>query len=471
MEKQMKILMLEDSSTDAEIVQRVLKKGNIPCDIHLTMTKDNFIMALDEFQPDIILADNSLPQFDAAEALRIVRERRLAIPFIMVTGTMSEEFAANIIKSGADDYILKDRLVRLPAAIEAALRQRQSEKEKNDAINKLISSEEKYRTLVQRIMDAFIALDNDSCFTYLNKHAGELLQRNPAELIGKNIWEEFPDSVGSATYKALQHAKTTQQLVSNIDYYAARDLWQENHVYPSADGLLVFIRDITEKKRLESKLQEQQRQAQLELTATSLKAQEKERNAIGIELHDNVNQILVGTNLMLTMARDHPEKAQDVIASCMGNIKKAIEENRKIAHELVTPDLVHEDLLQQLDRLARSMLQAAGIMTSIHSHELNEELLSEEQKLTTYRVMQEQCTNIIKYAEAKTVSIFLSTAGGSFTMQIKDDGKGSKTCKASSGIGLRNISSRLAIFNGSVTIESEQGKGFILEIKMPLQGG
>jgi PAS domain S-box-containing protein len=99
------------------------------------------------------------------------------------------------------------------------------------------------------------------------------------------------------------------------------------------------ITDITEKKKLETKLLEQQKQAQVRITAIALEAQEKERNAIGVELHDNVNQILVGTKLLLSTVKDDFERSKVMIASCMKNLQDAIDENRKIAHALVTPDL------------------------------------------------------------------------------------------------------------------------------------
>src|SRR6266496_2816703 len=108
----LKILLLEDSPSDAELIQRFLKKEKAHYEFRLAMTKESFLKALDDFSPDVILSDNSLPGFNSTEALKITRQRYLYVPFILVTGTVSEEFAATIIKSGADDYILKDRMAR-----------------------------------------------------------------------------------------------------------------------------------------------------------------------------------------------------------------------------------------------------------------------------------------------------------------------------------------------------------------------
>jgi PAS domain S-box-containing protein len=147
MKELLKILILEDSPADAEIIQRLLVKKKLNCEFSVANNKKTYVLALDQYHPDIILSDHSLPQFNSTDALAIARQQFPGIPFIMVTGTVSDEFAADIMKSGADDYILKDRLTRLPAAIDTILRQRKTEKEKLEATEKLKRSEEKYRTL------------------------------------------------------------------------------------------------------------------------------------------------------------------------------------------------------------------------------------------------------------------------------------------------------------------------------------
>jgi PAS domain S-box-containing protein len=108
--------------------------------------------------------------------------------------------------------------------------------------------------IFERITDGFIALDQNYRYTYINKKAGQLTRRDPASLIGKNVWEEFPTSVGSQTYEAFHTAMEEQRFVSNTDYYAPLDLWQSNFIYPSANGLSVFIRDITGQKKAESEI-------------------------------------------------------------------------------------------------------------------------------------------------------------------------------------------------------------------------
>lgn len=600
MKKPMKILLLEDSHLDAEIIQRLLINEVSHCEFKLAMNKKAFLSALDEFTPDVILSDNSLPRFSATEALKIVRERSLQVPFILITGTVSEEYAAGIIKQGADDYILKDRMARLPGAIDAAVRVRKIEREKQEAAEGLKYSEENYRAIMERLSDAFVAMDRNWVYTYVNKAAGEIMHRKPDELVGKCIWTEFPEGIGLPFHTAYLKAMEDQRYIYLEEYFQPLDVWLENHIYPSPDGLSVFFRDITEKKlaeqqaefdhnnltalinntrdlmwsvdrsfrvitfnqafgdviklmsgivlekgadiltaafnneqleryknyyerafagemfteieynslpvefwseisfypiyekrvvvgtacfsrditdrkkseeklrqlaqeKLENKIQEQKR-----ITRVMLITQEKERNAIGTELHDNVNQILVGTNLMLSMVKGDPIKHQNLLASSIEQIRDAIEENRKIAHVFVAPELEKESLLGQLDKLASNMLETIGIEVIFDAGRLREDSLDNDRKFNIYRIAQEQCTNIVKYAQAKTVRILLLTTEDSFQMTISDDGTGMDASKKSKGIGLRNIRNRLDLFDGTVAINTGISKGFSLEISMPL---
>ncbi|MEI9920620.1 MAG: ATP-binding protein [Bacteroidota bacterium] len=127
MERVLRILMLEDIVEEAGLIERVLKKAKLPFVSIRVDGPDEFVGALDSFNPDVVLSDHALPQFNSIEALKVCRSRGLMIPFILVTGTVSEEFAVNCLKQGVDDYILKNNLSRLPAAILNSLNQREME--------------------------------------------------------------------------------------------------------------------------------------------------------------------------------------------------------------------------------------------------------------------------------------------------------------------------------------------------------
>src|SRR4051812_2775693 len=108
--KQLKLLLLEDDIMDADLIKIILERAEMSFEATVVSDKKEFLLALHNVAFDIILADNSLPQFNAVNALQLIKEHNLNIPFILVTGTVSEDYAVNIMKEGASDYILKDRL-------------------------------------------------------------------------------------------------------------------------------------------------------------------------------------------------------------------------------------------------------------------------------------------------------------------------------------------------------------------------
>ncbi|HTF18502.1 MAG TPA: HAMP domain-containing sensor histidine kinase [Chryseolinea sp.] len=120
----LKILILEDSVDDAGLIEHALRKDNINFETERVDSREDFNRAIINFEPDVILSDHGLPQFNSIEALKISLKERAIAPFILVTGTVSEEFAATCLKLGADDYILKSNLSRLPSAVRRALKER-----------------------------------------------------------------------------------------------------------------------------------------------------------------------------------------------------------------------------------------------------------------------------------------------------------------------------------------------------------
>lgn len=155
MKNKLKILMLEDERDDAELIGRSMIKSGMSFESKRVDTKDDFSEALKTYNPDVILSDHSLPQFNSLEALKICKQKGLSVPFILVTGTVSEEFAVTCLKEGADDYLLKSNLVRLPLAIQNALKQRELQEQRKKAEAELrVQNEELVK--VNQEMDSFI---------------------------------------------------------------------------------------------------------------------------------------------------------------------------------------------------------------------------------------------------------------------------------------------------------------------------
>ncbi|PYS28175.1 MAG: hypothetical protein DMG11_13635, partial [Acidobacteria bacterium] len=148
-----KILQVEDSDADSELIVRHLRGLRVPFRLKRVDSLANFLQQITTTSPDLILADFRVPGIGALDVLDVLKERQLDIPVIVVTGTLSDEIAALCIKQGAVDYVLKDRLVRLPAAVERALDDRRLRTDRARALTALRESEARFRRLAENARD------------------------------------------------------------------------------------------------------------------------------------------------------------------------------------------------------------------------------------------------------------------------------------------------------------------------------
>lgn len=470
MNRPLKILMLEDSAEDAEIIQHLLKKEMGEAEFLVVMGKEYFTEALDAYEPDLILSDNSLPGFSSAEALEVVNKRLRGIPFILVTGTVSEEYAVNIIKQGADDYILKDRLYRLPAAIDAAMKRRKADLEIR--FNSI---------LLNAVGQAVIATDMKGNVIYWNAAAEKIYGWSREEAMGNNILALTPSeqSLAEATeiMERLLRGETwsgefrvkRKDGTSFWAFVADSPIYNESGVM---NGVIGVSSDITEMKEAEQELQniklqvmDQRIQAQKNITRAVLNAQERERHRIGQELHDNVNQILAGTKMYLSVAGKRDEKLKDLIRYPMEMIDSTIQEIRMLSSRYVTPTK-NVDLRELTGRLIENLFSRSEAKARF-VYLAEQELTDDDLKINIYRIIQEQLNNILKHAEARNVYVSIETKSGELFVVIEDDGKGFDPGQKRKGIGISNMMNRIESFNGEISISAAPGKGSRIDIRIP----
>ena len=144
-----KILFVEDVQSDAELIWNVIGKEKIVFEKALVDNEQDYVAALGSFRPDLVISDYSLPQFDGYTALTIKNRLAPELPFILVTGSVNEETAVEIMKAGADDYVIKDNLSRLGGAIRSAIAKKETQKIKEEALSALREGEERFRLAVE----------------------------------------------------------------------------------------------------------------------------------------------------------------------------------------------------------------------------------------------------------------------------------------------------------------------------------
>lgn len=251
--------------------------------------------------------------------------------------------------------------------------------------------------------------------------------------------------------------------------------WLELKMIPSLDEQKKVSRidgicnDITQKKILENKLAEEKSRQQQQITAAVITAQEKERYFLGQELHDNINPILATAKLYIDCVMSEGEDSRQLLKESKGFITTAMNEIRVLSKSLVPPSLGEIGLIDAIADMT-DHISAVNQLVFVHDwHGFDETALSDQLKLTIYRIVQEQMNNILKHSNARQVHISLHQDGYTSELVIKDDGIGFDLNTKRNGVGLQNINSRTELFNGKALIITEPGKGCELTVNFNLQ--
>lgn len=177
----LRVLVVEDSADDAILLMRALRDGGYEPTWEQVETGAELWTALDQQAWDLVLSDYVLPQFSALDALQILQERGLDLPFFVVSGHISEETVAAAMKAGARDYLMKDNLTRLVPAIERELRDAQDRQMRR-------KSTERFQVLVENTLDLIIVLAADGTIHYSSRSSERMLGYKPEVLAGANIF-------------------------------------------------------------------------------------------------------------------------------------------------------------------------------------------------------------------------------------------------------------------------------------------
>ena len=258
----LKVLVLEDRPIDAELVLYEMKRSGYSCVSKRVDTREDYLKGIEDV-PDIILADYSLPQFTAMQALHLLQERGLDIPFVVVTGTISEEAAVETMIHGAADYLLKDRLSRLGQAVQRALQQKALRDEKRQADHALRLSEDKFSKAFRISPDAIsISRLSDGLAIEINDGFADLTGFRPEDVIGKNTlaFNLWADIAQNQAFMDSMHQYGEVRDIEGVFKKKNGSLWiglvSARIIDVNQEPCIIsIIRDITSRKRAELDLQ------------------------------------------------------------------------------------------------------------------------------------------------------------------------------------------------------------------------
>jgi PAS domain S-box-containing protein len=336
------------------------------------------------------------------------------------------------------------------------------------ADQKLKESEEKFRSLVEGTPVGVYILDRNG-FKYVSPGFERMFGYTEQEMLSSIKVEDlvYPDdrekvleAIDQKISGEVQNTHYSTRVLRKdgkllyVDIISSRLIY---HGQPTSIGTIFDITDkIEEEKRIDKAVND---------------AQEKERLQIGMELHDNVKQIMAASLMSLGFAKDsldgNPGLAAQTIDNVRDYIREAIHELRRLSHQLAPSADTNLPLSEKIKMLADNMNSAKSLDIHINVEDFDEPLHNDIQ-LAFYRILQEQFSNILKYAKARVAEIVIQRIENAVLLKVKDDGKGFDTSVKKDGIGLENIKRRVNVLGGETKIISSPGQGCEIIVRIPL---
>ena len=256
------VLSLEDDQADAELQRRCLQKAGFLVVLDRVESAADFVAALSGGLPDIIFLDYTVPGWDAPSAMQKVTELHPEIPVICVAGTIGEETAVQMLRLGAVDYVLKDRMARLPSAVQGALEYAAEHRARAEAEEQLRASEERYRRIVETANDGIMLVDAEFRITFYNRRLADMFGYDEQELIGAapGAWHEADDTPLVQQHFHGIRAGRSREFEGRLPRKDGSPLWVRVSASPihdgddNYDGFLAMVSDISSLKEAEQRL-------------------------------------------------------------------------------------------------------------------------------------------------------------------------------------------------------------------------
>ena len=359
MNKKIKILHLEDSLRDSELIRSLIESGELEYEYFLADNEKDYINILETENADIILSDYNLPDYNGNEALKVAREKYSQMPFIFVSGAMGEDAAINAMLNGATDYVLKSKLERLVPAIKRAIHEHEIEIKRKQAEAAQHESERKYKDLINEVNDGYFVTDDQGLITFANNSLAKILGfTNPEELAGQFSTESnktnYVQKVTHIFKNIIENKKKVDELEMEIVLIDGNTIFIEIKAVPVLKdeefaGMQGVIHDITGRKQAEINLREKN-----EL----IEAQNKKYIQINRKLaFQNKEKIKRAAELAVAnkeLAFQNEEKEKRAAELIIANVQKEAEEKYKQLIE--EKNLVITDSINYAKRIQQAKL-------------------------------------------------------------------------------------------------------------------
>ncbi|HEY0068296.1 MAG TPA: PAS domain S-box protein [Flavisolibacter sp.] len=357
---------------------------------------------------------------------------------------------------------------------------------RKQATDALKESEQRFRTLLRDLRTGVLLMDAEGYIQMANNSAYTIAGHPEEEMIGRRIWEIVTDAVHEdgrpftleerPVYRALRSRQIVRDVVMGFRRpRSAERTWIMITTDPAFDNdgnllnIVCLFTDITERKKLESRLIAEGLTHQRQLTQATLDAQENERTEIGKELHDNLGQQLTTIKLYLDLAQENSrEGSSEMIRMAVKGISRVIDEIRAMSRSLVPSTLRDLGLIDSLHDHIETLKRTHHLNIELSYFGFDEDPLPENRKLAIFRIVQEQLNSIIRRSGAHNIAIELMAAGDAFILEIRDDGRDCDPGILREGTGFSNIRNRAELFGGSAELFPFGHHGCLLRVSLPV---
>ncbi len=494
MSKELSLLLVEDSDSDAALLVRELTLAGYEVHWKRVESSSDFCSALDSEPWNVILCDYSVPGFDGLAALRIFNDHHLDIPFIFVSGTISEDTAVDAMRSGAHDYVMKSKLKRLVPAVEREIREANERREKGLLLRQRSAIEEEmrrkdalFRSLILNSSDGILLLDKRGNVSYHSPSATRILGFKAEDAVPLGFYQLTYDDDREATHRFIDRLASTPGQISSYECRmncANGSLrWFEivghNMISDENIGAMVVnFRDITDRKIADEEIR-QSRERLRALAANIQNAREEERKRISREFHDVLGQSLTAVKMGLTLLhrklttkgrKISAKSLESEIGTLQAEIDHATQSVRKTLSKL-RPELIDQlGLVAALSWDVGRFQTKTGLACTLTSN-VDEIRLDPAVSIALFRIYQEATTNVVRHSQAKRVEVNVCVQQERVTLSIKDDGVGvdaGAELKPDS-FGLIGMRERALLFGGTFEIRCEPTGGTTVLVSVPLK--
>lgn len=309
---EVRILLIEDSEDDAILLERQLRRGNMDFEMKRVCTSAEMKDALSDSTWDAIICDYMMPAFSVNDALGIVRSMGIDIPFIIVSGTISDETAVDMMKAGAHDYLTKNNLSRLVPAIEREMNEADNRHQRRVAEEALRESERRHRMLIESLNDTVIVFSSEGTVSEFYSQTPIVRDLTIERYIGKSIPEIFIPSVVKTITELVQ--ATLENKITTTFEYPMNGKWFSAKLSPHEDGerAVMVLRDVSDLKQAEEEARQAHGVAMLYQDIT------------GHDIRNLLQAIMIATDLLTTDETDQSK------LSLLHHVTDAVQETSEL---------------------------------------------------------------------------------------------------------------------------------------------